>query len=154
MHEVHLIIGRDPALGRFLAAWPQARAVALEGGWQAVPLDEQLAEAIAARWPGPPRDPAFQAVPRGLEEALAAATSGGALAYMETGYFGGVGEQSAGCWINGRALGMQRSPRPGPINDALRALGVVAPAGFDEFDALGLGRRRSMDDYTSALQAS
>lgn len=87
--------------------------------------------------------------PFGLEQALAAATeAGGGLAYVETEYFGGQGEQSAMAFVDGReAMAPQRSRGGGgPINQALRRIGVVRGAD-DEFDTVGLGERRSMEDY-------
>jgi hypothetical protein len=35
----------------------------------------------------------------------------------------------------------------GPINQALRRIGVARTLAEDEFDAIGLGERRSMADY-------
>ena len=147
-HSVQLIIGREPAVGRFLKAWPAARGVALQGEWVAIPVDEALCDAIGAGAAGAERDAAFDSSPPGLEAALAAATAqGGALAYVETEYFGGQGSQSAGAWVDGAARGAERGI--GAINTALRAIGVVAADGMDAFDTIGLGRRRRMEDYAA-----
>lgn len=88
--------------------------------------------------------------PFGLELALAAATeAGGGLAYAETEYFGGTGDQSAMAFVDGReAVAPQRARGGGgAINQALRAIGVVRSVADDEFDTIGLGERRSMADY-------
>jgi len=88
--------------------------------------------------------------PLGLDQALAGATEGGGgLAYVETEYFGGSGGQSATAFVDGReAMAPQRARGGGgAINQALRAIGVKRSVADDEFDTIGLGERRSMDDY-------
>ena len=149
-HSVQLIIGRGDAVQAFLRQWPGSRAVELRGGWQAIPVEDALYAAIEARAPGATRPPGLDMSPFGLELALAAATeAGGGLAYVETEYFGGTGEQSAMAFVDGReAVAPQRARGGGgAINQALRAIGVTRSAADDEFDTIGLGERRSMTDY-------
>lgn len=148
-HSVHLIVGRGEAIAAFLRRWPGSRSVELRGEWQAIPVDDGLYAAIEAAAPGAVRPPELDVSPLGLELALAGATeAGGGLAYVETEYFGGTGGQSAMAFVDGReAMAAQRSRGGGgPINQALRAIGVVRGAN-DEFDTVGLGERRSMSDY-------
>lgn len=148
-HSVHLIIGRGEAIGAFLRRWPGSRSVELRGQWQAIPVDDRLHAAIEAAAPGGARPPELDVSPLGLELAMTAATeAGGGLAYVETEYFGGTGGQSAMAFMDGReAMAAQRSRGGGgPINQALRRIGVVRGAD-DEFDTVGLGERRSMSDY-------
>jgi hypothetical protein len=148
-HSVQLIIGRGEALTRFLSAWP-ARAVALKDGWQAAPVTEALHERITVSDPHGQRPEALDLAPTGLQAALAAATkAGGGLAYIETEYFGGTGGQSAVAYADGKeAFAPERSQgAAGPINFALRAIGVTKADGKDEFDTIGLGERRTMEDY-------
>lgn len=148
-HSVHLIIGKGPALDAFLRQWPGARAVELREGWQAIPVDEALYDAIEVKHPGAVRPSGLDVSPLGLSEALAAATAkGGGLAYVETEYFGGTGGQAATAFIDGReVLAPQSGKGIGPINQALRRIGVTRTDANDEFDAIGLGERRRMDDY-------
>lgn len=149
-HSVHLIIGRGAAVQAFLRLWPGSRAVELRGEWQAIPVEDALHSAIEAKAPGATRPRELDVSPLGLEQALAAATeAGGGLAYVETEYFGGTGEQSATAFVGGReAMAPQRSRGGGgPINQALRRIGVTRSIADDEFDTIGLGERRSMEDY-------
>jgi hypothetical protein len=74
-----------------------------------------------------------------------------AIAYIQTEYFGGIGEQGAIAWH------MEKIVYPpsivwgiGPINMALKKLGVNQKDGMDEFDTLGLGKYRSMDDWDTS----
>lgn len=86
----------------------------------------------------------------------ARASQGASLGYLETEYFGGIGDQSAVLWQNGvltlgplsmsnddAAVG-QRPRSLWPINTVLRGLGVRSAGHDDEFDALGLGAYRSL----------
>jgi hypothetical protein len=72
-------------------------------------------------------------------------------AIIETDYFGGNGSQAAAVY-QGHVEIMPAAVSPigertiGPINAALRLLGVVPSRGADEFDSLGLGAYRSFDD--------
>src|SRR5690348_4813492 len=127
-HSVRLVIGRIDAVNGFIRAWPGARAVALLGGWHAIPLEDKLHEAIAARWPNAQPPDELDVAPPGIREALAEATKlSGALAYLETEYWGGSGEQSAMAWSAGQEVFPATRSRGagGPINSALRSVGVV-----------------------------
>ena len=148
-HSIRLVIGRGDAVAAFLGAWPGSRAVDLQGGWQAIPVEDALYDAIAARYPDAVRHHALDFAPAGLDAALAEATAaGGALAYVETEYFGGTGGQSAMSFVDGRVkMEPARAQWAGPINQALRGIGVVPEADNDAFDTIGLGERRQMDDY-------
>lgn len=72
------------------------------------------------------------------------------VAKVETDYFGGAGSQSAKVFINGEKVLDQNSEFDWslrPINSALKMLGVVKKDGLDEFDTIGLGKRRTNDDF-------
>lgn len=149
-HSVHLIIGQPASIATFQHVWPVARVVELRGGWQAIPVDDPLHQAIEAQYPGAQRPSGLDVSPLGLGEALADATRGGGhLAYVETEYFGGTGGQAAMAYVDGRQAMSPQSSRGGggPINQALRRIGVERTDAADEFDTIGLGERRSMADY-------
>jgi hypothetical protein len=76
---------------------------------------------------------------------LAAALAGeraATFALVMTDYFGGAGDQWACAFVEGR-----RVEAVSNINAALRALGVQAAEGLDEFDTVGLARHRTTPDY-------
>ena len=66
-------------------------------------------------------------------------------AIIETDYFGGLGAQSAAVYHDKQEIMPPTTARSGPINNALRLLGVSCTFG-DEFDAIGLGKFRRWDD--------
>lgn len=68
---------------------------------------------------------------------------GVAFAVVMTEYFGGAGSQ----WACVFRSGATRPSLSGSINEALRALGVHAGGGRDEFDMVGLSRHRRTPEY-------
>jgi len=82
-----------------------------------------------------------------LAELLKHASSGISLAYIETDYFGGVGLQSAIIFEGGQTVYGPSQAKTGPINKALRKIGVTRTRGFrDEFEAVGLIDIRSCEE--------
>ncbi|MFE3270011.1 hypothetical protein [Streptomyces sp. NPDC059215] len=100
----------------------------------------------------------FWKLPGGFETVLAQWSSAGPVAYMEAEYFGGVGEQRAAVWDEGSLVvgpldesdTKQFSRAVSPVSLALRRLGVRTSLGEDEFDAMGLDRHRSNEDWIAS----
>jgi hypothetical protein len=66
-------------------------------------------------------------------------------AVIETEYFGGDGDQAAAVYAGAKEVMPPEVDSIGPINKALRLLGVVPSSGRDEFDTVGLGNYRDFD---------
>jgi hypothetical protein len=153
-HNIYLYAGHLEVLRHYAETSPLVRLYRLTPGADLVvmPVDDVLQDDLHRRhgtgeWLETLRlttaDVAFAAV----------MSRRGALAYLETDYFGGAGRQAAALWAGGasaiRPLSMSgeqsagRLPATWPINAVLRGLGVVAAGGLDEFDTFGLGRFRS-----------
>lgn len=75
------------------------------------------------------------------------------VAYVETDYFGGSGDQAAMVWEDGEVLSEPSKTRMGAIDHALLHLGVEKGGADDRFDALGLGRHRHTDDWAEQAMA-
>jgi len=67
-------------------------------------------------------------------------------AVIETDYFGGHGDQAAIVYENGSVIMTAEVAEVGPINRALRLLGVQVGNARDEFEALALNRFRGWDE--------
>ncbi|MGH6614725.1 hypothetical protein [Sphingomonas sp.] len=75
----------------------------------------------------------------------------GRIAYVQTEYFGGGGGQAALVADQGEILfGPTHDKTSGPINDALRLLGVQGGDDIDPFQAIGLASHRSNDGWRKA----
>lgn len=88
----------------------------------------------------------FEFLSAGVEAWAQALSVDTAIAYVETEYFGGEGFERAGVWSEGR-LALGPLDGAGSINTALRALGVQPAPGIEEFELVGLGRYRSLEEW-------
>lgn len=140
-YQLHAVIGPAAVVARVEHA-ALGRAIALTEEWAMRVLREP--DDVAATEPDD--------VAELLGPTLAAHSHGHPLAYVGISTFGGSVDANAGLvWADGvevfRDAIEDDSPEPLPSNVALRLIGVQAPSGSDEFDALGLGRHRSTDDW-------
>jgi hypothetical protein len=95
----------------------------------------------------------FGQPPPSLTPRLTELSQAGPVAFVETEYFGGAGDQACVVWQGGgRVLGPVRGS--GSINRALRLLGVTAFPGKDEFDSVGLGSYRQTGHWLEAGTAA
>lgn len=102
--------------------------------------------------PDPADDPfgeVFHSLTRPLADWAQRLSVGGTVVYVETDYWGGSGTQSAMAWRDGTVRMAPMRGARGPINAALRHLGVEPGSATDRFAALGLDRYRSNDDWRS-----
>jgi hypothetical protein len=100
----------------------------------------------------------FTVLTAGLAAVIDAVSVIGNMVYIEADYVGLDGRQAAAVWQSGRLsagpllLGPREpfDPISAPINVALRALGISARAGSDEFMIAGLGRHRRTGEWVDA----
>jgi hypothetical protein len=89
---------------------------------------------------------AFEFLSPEIENWARSLSSDTPIAYFETEYVAGEGFERAAVWSGGQiALGPLDGA--GSINQALRALGVRPGPGIEEFEHVGLGRHRSLDEW-------
>ncbi|HEU4412193.1 MAG TPA: hypothetical protein VFS43_43525 [Polyangiaceae bacterium] len=151
-HAVQLFVGPPRALGRGAWALGAGRVVALAQGFAALACDRAALYGVVARGALPRARRAKRAYFEGdwhcegpaLDAFGAWLSAGGAVAYLETAYFGGAGDQGACAWRGGVRVYGPRRDAGGAVNDALAAIGVARTAG-DEFASLGLADLRSND---------
>lgn len=149
-HAIELFIGSPRALGRGGWALGNGRVFALVQGFSALTCDREALFEFVGRGGLGPRRPSKRAYFEGdwrcegpsLDAFGAWLSLRGAVAYVETNYFGGAGDQGACAWREGARIYGPRRADEGVINEALAAIGVVRGSG-DEFKALGLHERRS-----------
>lgn len=114
----------------------------LDVGMAWLPITEAMMEALGTRYPAATAaDVRFERLGWGVIELCQALSKEGPLAYLETEYFGQVGQQLATVFDAG-----ERTIESTNVNEALRAIGVVARAGQDEWDTVGLSQYRHMPD--------
>jgi hypothetical protein len=157
-HYIHGFIARFGSLREAAVSLGGAVVTPLALGFGLLPLTEELAGPNGP-WP-------FEQLHRltlVLADWAVLQSRHFPLAYIETNYFGGVGTQAAIVWRDGvAAFGPELSETKWvdgkfvspsyldkAINRSLRLLGMFRGEVVDEFDAVGLGRHRSDDDWIS-----
>ena len=140
-HCIQAIIATAGVVARAAELGLTDAPIALNSGFAWIPAPgreiERVAEVTAL--PRSPGDERFLRLGSALAAFMAALSRHGPVAYVETEYFGGVGEQIATVFDRGA-----RILECGSANEALRAIGVRAAHGRDEWDTLGLSSHRSM----------
>lgn len=141
MHNLHAIILRAIDCNAQLAA-PTISAP-LPQGYCLVPVNDHFHLSKCGTEP-PSVVENFEFLTPEFQAWLKSASVGRTLVYIETDYFGGAGGQGAAVFSDGVCISGPTFSDDGPINEALRVLGVsVDDEELDEFEALGLGRHRS-----------
>lgn len=142
-HHIHAIIGAAAVVARAAELGLTGAPIALDSGFAWVPVPDHeidhLAETTAL--PRSPWDERFVHFGSVLPAIIAELSMHSPVAYIETEYFGGVGEQVATAFDH-----RVRILECGSVNEALRAIGVRAARGRDEWDTLGLSGHRHMPD--------
>lgn len=126
----------------------EVRLCTLSEAWVLVPVTDELHDALLVRFPAPIGRPysEFWKLSASLVEFARAMSIDGAVVYVETDYFGGVGTQASIAWRSNRVV-YGPSKFDDSINDALSTLGVSAGLSADEFQQLGLQRHRHTTDW-------
>lgn len=146
-HSIKVVIGKPAVVERIAKVAGCPQPTELPFGLVTAPLGERQIDKLTALQPGLYLE-GFYYLSQGLRDALVAAAESDAFAYVETEYFGGMGSQGAAFFDQGRmVMNASEKDEPtshdSPINTVLRALGVKAERGQDEFNALGLGHFRN-----------
>lgn len=165
-HQINAIIGSERTLLGLAARLGPPRPTEVGLNLWALPLNEQRLDMMAMSVE--PRFDGFTYLSPTLAHAIAQGLGEGSALYIETAYFGGMGDQGAALFENGklvwkksestfrsekpkslfaRLISGQRLPPKSPISEGLGSLGVVPASGEDEFDCVGLGRFRTMEAF-------
>ena len=152
MYSLCALLGDSSHLKSRLAEVPGIRVIDLQGDLGMVPLSEPLLREVQERWPGAVGSThvagVFEFLTPPVENWVRALSKGSAIAYIETEYFGGEGFERSAIFRDSNVV-LGPLDGAGAVNGALRALGIVAKPGQEEFDVVGLGRHRSLEEWLS-----
>jgi hypothetical protein len=164
-HHITAIIGSRQVLRGLIDRFGDPGPTALPFDLVIIPLGYQRHDALAMSV-----TPAFEGfiyLKPEKADAIGRAVGDGRALYVETEYFGSMGQQAAALFEDGvmvwqgarstfepykpksireRLFGQPAETARSPISQGLARLGVVASIGLDEFDSVGLGRFRSLED--------
>ncbi len=156
-HSIHGFVALLGPLQEAANELPKARVVSLKAGFGFLPVTDDL---VDHEEPASPH-PELVHLSARLTDWAVEQSRRFPLAYIETEYFGGVGDQTAIAWEHGRIksgplrTSNEKDPAGRPstplleraLNRILRLLGVARGQAIDEFDALGLGKHRSNEKW-------
>ena len=153
-HHLEAFIARLEVLQEGLKYPGAAPVIPLAQGFGLLPLTDALEKALGDG--GVSENPyaefwRLSAPLAGLGKEISEA---GRVAYVETDYFGGSGNQAAILWEAGEVIGPPYQARIGAINQVLARMGVDKGDATDRFEALGLDRFRSNAEWIESVQES
>ena len=148
-HAIQALLIRETAAYLVADALPHTRAISVGQGIRLVPITDATFDALRERFPDlqDPPETEFWKLSGPVSFVAQQLSHHGPVAYVETEYFGGTGEQAATVWDSGKVRMSPTKAPSGPINSALRIMGARASLMHDEFEVVGLGRNRSNDDW-------
>lgn len=150
-HSIRVYIAKTEHLETGTRHLEHAQVVALEHGFSLLPVTDELYEEVCPQ--GQNRNERsesyeeFYELNPELERLGLALSEEGAVAYVETDYHGGVGEQASILWKHCETLIDPSCGFMGPINRVLAQMGIEATDDHDEFEELGLYRYRDNDKW-------
>jgi hypothetical protein len=160
MHDVDALIAHNDALTAGASRFVSAVVCPLAQGFSLLPITDALTKELAA-YRADVQATLQKAVPQlppGAHALAIEISHSTPVAYISTTYFGGHGTQDALVWAQGDLRFSRDTPgydRPWPhtpISQALRAIGVVADQGLDEFDTVGLGKHRETHRWAASVK--
>lgn len=152
-HCITGIVSDLPRLRRFSSEFGLHSPAPLVGDLGFLPLDDEHLDRLFPEQGG--FDPSMTYVSTALKAALMRLSREGAAAFIETGYHGGAGTQGATACHDGVCVMEPWEEQFGPISRALGLLGLVPGEGrIDEFEAAGLGRYRTNDDWIEFAEST
>jgi hypothetical protein len=160
MHDVEAVIAKSDNLATQARQFESAIICCLVQGFSLLPITEALAKELSG-YQTKARVASDKPIPNisdGLHALVIDTSHNSPVAYINTYYFGGQGGQDALVWDKGNlrfsptSSGYEQEWPNSPISQALRMIGVVAEAGEDEFDTLGLGKHRETHKWAASVK--
>ncbi len=145
-HHISGVLAKTSAMIDLVEVFRNEQPIPLNQGVSFVPLDyENLDDIVGLNSQNAIGD--FQYLTPELIGVLSTVSVNCAIMYVETEYFGGVGNQGAAVFQDGNIVGAPEI-NEWAINDALDIFEVKkGPNDLDKFEAVGLGNYRSNDDF-------
>jgi hypothetical protein len=164
-HHIQAFISREELLREITQHYPTALVISLSQGFGMLSVTKQFYDGLPNPQHPYEADNRFLYLGPKLLQIGKVFSIKALLAYVETEYFGGAGFQGAVVWANGQIIfgpaltgdgeDFQTDDLPdGAINIALRKLGVLIGDSHDEFDAIGLGKRRDNERWIEEMTSA
>jgi hypothetical protein len=153
-HCVQAIIAPAETADAISASWPELPRLDRGSGFVVFPVDADIIDSRIEPDKIPAKTAAkFKLLTDGFRKLLQALSRNGQLAYVETDYFGGIGGQGALVCRNGEEIMPPTWDKRGPVNHALKLIGMPRGLFTDRFTAAGFDRLRDNDDILDLIAA-
>ena len=136
------LISRENVLKTHTSEYQNVTVIPLVQGVGLVPLIDEAFEEIG---PDDVMEP-FEKLSSDVEELAQKISVDCPVIYVEAEFFGGTGTQVLMAWAKGSRT-MKPLKSTDAINQGLKILGVKKHGAVDEFDAVGLGKHRSTEEW-------
>lgn len=146
-HAIQAFIARAEVLRAAANHLRHAHVASLAQGLALVPVTDELHDEATGPGGGPAHEEHVHKLSGALTRLAAEWSRRGPVAYVETEYFGGIGDQAALVWEGGEVVYGPERAEMGPINEALSRLGAERGGHLDLFEAVGLRRHRHTGDW-------
>jgi hypothetical protein len=157
MHDVKALVAQFAVFEGVSSRFPAIVMCTLAQGFVLVPISRPLEKQLLALAPEKTDSLVPDMLP-GVATLAAELSAHGPVAYVSTEFFGGAGGQGAVVWDKGNFVFTRTDSTDktlawpnSPVSQALRAIGVIAAEGKDEFDTVGLGKHRSTERWSAAF---
>ena len=144
-YVLQAILAKEEIIARLCTELKAGKTIGLEQGFAMIPVDAKLADIIDPAKDSESIDD-FIMLTDTLEKTLLEGLKEAKFAYLESEFFGGSGGHQGIVWEAGKRI-LKVSESYTGANRILQKLGVNRTSQLDEFDCLGLGRHRSVDDW-------
>lgn len=144
-YVLQAMLAKEAVMDQLLTALKAGKKIPLEQGFAMIPLDEALIDRIDATPKATPISGLIY-LTETLEEKILGMLGEAKFAYLESEFFGGSGGHQGILWEAGKRI-LKVSESYSGANRILRELGVRRTSQLDEFDCMGLGRHRSVDEW-------
>ena len=160
MHDVTALIAKSEKLTATTRRFETAVVCPLVQSFSLLPITEDFEKELSvyASQTKPPLTKPIGELSDGLHVLAIEISHDCPVAYISTCYFGGQGGQNALAWDKGSlrfsptTQGYDQVWPNSPISQALRAIGVLAEEGMDEFDTVGLGKHRETHRWAESMK--
>ena len=158
MHDVKALIATSDKLAAAARRFDTAVVCPLVQSFSLLPITDGLAKELSEPQTKAPLIKPIKELSDGLHALAIEISHDCPVAYISTSYFGGAGSQNALVWDKGSLRFSPTTQRydqvwpNSPISQALRAIGVRAAEGMDEFDTVGLGQHRETHRWAESVK--
>ncbi|MEM7104902.1 MAG: hypothetical protein AAF502_17330 [Bacteroidota bacterium] len=150
-HNIQGFIFNKRETAERFSHFENAHLIDMEQGFVFIPLTNALADEIGGKEDSPYE--VFWKFNPNIEALLVDNSKDGMITYLETDYWGGDGEQAAAIWYKGILYFGPKHSKIGAISRCLKLMKAVKNDMYDEFEAIGLTKFRSNDDWIEHANA-